>query len=125
MTAEWVVIGQKPTNTMETHQYNLFNGTPPSVGNSDTSLEAAKSIKSSIGRLHKLVLTVVEQAEPNGLTREQIEQATNLCHQTGSARVRELFLLKRLETRIDPETGKTFRRPTSSGRNAEVCFLAT
>ena len=25
---------------------------------------------------------------------------------------------------IDPETGKTFRRPTSSGRNAEVCFLA-
>jgi hypothetical protein len=108
---------------MDTQQYGLFDGIPPHVADSSTSLAAAKSIKHSIGQLHKRVLHAVRSAEPHGLTREQIEHATGLSHQTGSARVRELFLLGRLETRINPETGKEFVRPTSTGRRAQVCFI--
>jgi len=115
--------GPKPTKLMSTHQYSLFDGTPPHVSSSETSLDAAQQIKKSIGRLHKIILGVIKESEPHGLTREQIENKTGLSHQTSSARVRELFLLGRLETRIDPETGKSFKRPTSSGRNAEVCFI--
>ena len=108
---------------MTAHQYNLFDGTPPHVLSSETSLDAAQQIKKSVGRLHNIILNAVREAEPHGLTREEIEQKTGLCHQTGSARVRELFLLGRLETRINPETTRIFKRPTSSGRNAEVCFI--
>ena len=108
---------------MEFSQYTLFDGTPPHVRQSDTSLEAAEAIRKDVGKLHRLVLKVVAEAEPNGLTREEIEHATGLCHQTGSARVRELFLSGHLRTRLDPLTGKTVRRKTTSGRSAEVCYL--
>jgi hypothetical protein len=109
---------------MTTVQYDLFAGTPPHVRHSSTSLEAADAIRPSIGKLHRVVLNAVAAA-PDGLTREEIEQVTGLSHQTGSARVRELFLQGRLETRIDPATGRSFRRPTSTGRSAEVCFIAS
>jgi len=36
--------------------------------------------------------------------------------------VRELVLKGLLETRINPETGISYRRPTRSGKMAEVCF---
>jgi len=105
-------------------QYDLFSGTPPHARHSTTSLAAADSIRSDIGKLHRIILEVVAAAA-HGLTREEIEHATGLSHQTGSARVRELFLKGRLETRIDPATGKSIRRPTTTGRSAEVCFLAS
>jgi len=108
---------------MDFEQYTFFDGTPPHVRQSETSLEAAQSIKKDVGKLHRLVLYVVAEAEPHGLTREEIEHATGLCHQTGSARVRELFLSGHLRTRLDPSTGKTVRRKTTSGRSAEVCYL--
>ena len=115
--------GLKLTRPMTTHQYNLFDGTPPHVSFSETSLNAAKEIKKSVNKLQKLVLQVVSEAEPHGLTREEIERFTGMRANTARPRIRELFLSDRLETRINPETGKTFCRPTSSGRNAEVCFL--
>ena len=108
---------------MKTHQYNLFNKIPPHVVFSETSLEAAKKIEKSVGKLQKIVLNVVLEAEPYGLTREEIERVTGMRANTVRPRVRELFLSERLETRIDPETAKTFRRLTSSGRKAEVCFI--
>jgi len=108
---------------MDVHQYTLFGGAPPHVRHSSTSEAAAEKIKLSVGKLQRQVLDVVAQA-PDGLTREEIELATGLKHQTGSARVRELFLLGLLTTKVDPETGKSLRRPTTSGRQAEICFLA-
>ena len=108
---------------MDSHQYNLFDGAPPHARYSTTSEAAAEAIKPNVGKLQRQVLDVVAQA-PQGLTREEIERETGLSHQTGSARVRELFLLGLLTTKVDPETGKSIRRPTSTGRKAEVCFLA-
>ena len=108
---------------IEPHQYNLFDGAPPHARHSTTSEAAAESIKPNVGKLQRMVLDVVANA-PDGLTREEIELATGLKHQTGSARVRELFLLGLLTTKVDPKTGKSLRRPTSTGRSAEICFLS-
>ena len=49
---------------------------------------------------------------------------TGLPHTTSSARVRELFLKGLLETRVDRTTGISYRRPTRSGKMAEICFIA-
>lgn len=106
---------------MTVTQYDLFAGTPPHVRYSSTSQEAAEAITGNISRLQRQILSVV-RSHPKGLTRDEIEIYTNLRHTTSSARVRELFLKGLLETRIDPRTGKSYRRPTRSGKQAEVCF---
>lgn len=106
---------------MITTQHDLFAGTPPHARHSSTSLEAAEAIAPKVGRLQRLILDLVRQ-HPQGLTRDEIEELTGLPHTTSSARVRELFLLGLLETRMDAGTGKSIRRPTRSGKQAEVCF---
>ena len=106
---------------MDSLQYDLFGGTPPHVRDSTTSQEAAESIAPKVGKLQKEILAVVRTAK-DGLTRDEIEVITGLPHTTSSARVRELFIKGLLETRIDPETGKSYCRPTRSGKKAEVCF---
>lgn len=102
-------------------QYDLFTGTPPHVRHSTTSAAAAEAIKPKVGKLQAQILATVRQY-PDGLTRDEIEQVTGLPHTTSSARVRELFLKGLLETRINRETGISYRRPTRSGKMAEVCF---
>jgi predicted transcriptional regulator len=106
---------------MTTLQYDLFTGTPPHVRHSTTSLAAAEAVAPKVGRLQRLILDLVHQ-HPLGLTRDEIEELTGLPHTTSSARVRELFLKGLLETRIDPATALSYRRPTRSGKAAEVCF---
>lgn len=106
---------------MTTLQYDLFAGTPPHVRHSSTSQAAAEAIAPKVNALQRQILAVVRQ-HPLGLTRDQIEELTDLPHTTSSARVRELFLKGLLETRIDPATGLSYRRPTRSGKAAEVCF---
>ena len=106
---------------MAAFQYDLFAGSPPHVRHSSTSEAAAEAIKPKVNALQAQILGVVRNA-PYGLTRDEIEEVTGLPHTTSSARVRELFLKGLLETRIDPETGISDRRPTRSGRQAEVCF---
>lgn len=108
---------------MTTLQYDLFAGTPPHVRHSTTSLEAAEDIAPRVNALQARILETVRRA-PNGLTRDEIELVTGLPHTTASARVRELFLKGLLETRMDYATGKSIRRTTRSGKNAEVCFAA-
>jgi hypothetical protein len=104
-------------------QYDLFAGAPPHVRHSSTSEAAAEAIKPKVNALQAQILGVVRNA-PYGLTRDEIEQITGLPHTTSSARVRELFLKGLLETRINPETGISYRRPTRSGKMAEICFVA-
>lgn len=102
-------------------QYDLFAGTPPHVRHSSTSEAAAEAIKPKVGKLQAQILRVVRESA-DGLTRDEIEQITGLPHTTSSARVRELFLKGLLETRVNRETGISYRRPTRSGKMAEVCF---
>jgi len=111
------------TTSLSEHavQYDLFAGLPPHARHSSTSLAAAESIAPKVGRLQRLILDLVRQ-HPLGLTRDEIEELTGLPHTTSSARVRELFLKGLLETRIDSVTRLSYRRPTRSGKAAEVCF---
>lgn len=111
-------------NAMTVTQYDLFTGTPPHVRHSTTSQAAAEAIAPKVNTLQRQILALVRQ-HPLGLTRDDIEALTGLQHQTASARVRELFLAGHLETRIDPATGKSIRRPTRSGKQAEVCFASS
>lgn len=104
-------------------QYDLFTGIPPHARHSSTSEAAAEAIAPKVNALQRQILSLVRQ-HPHGLTRDEIEVMTGLQHQTASARVRELMLNGLLETRMDPTTGKSYRRPTRSGRQAEVCFAA-
>jgi hypothetical protein len=104
-------------------QYDLFAGSPPHVRHSSTSQAAAEAIAPKVSSLQRQILAVVRQHEL-GLTRDEIEELTGLPHTTSSARVRELFLKGFLETRINPATGLSYRRPTRSGKAAEVCFAA-
>ena len=103
-------------------QYDLFAGTPPHVRHSSTSQAAAEAIKPKVNALQRQVLKAVREAT-DGLTRDEIEIVTGLPHTTSSARVRELFLKGMLETRVDCTTGISYRRPTRSGKMAEVCFI--
>jgi predicted transcriptional regulator len=107
---------------MNTTQYDLFSGRPPHVRHSPTSREAADFIAPKVSNLQEKILNLVANS-PNGLTRDEIEELTGLPHTTSSARVRELFLKGMLETRTDEKTGTSIRRPTRSGRQAEVCFV--
>jgi len=102
-------------------QYDLFAGCPPHVRHSTTSEAAAEAIKPKVNGLQAQILGVVRRA-PYGLTRDEIEEITGLPHTTSSARVRELFLKGLLETRVNRSTGISYRRPTRSGKMAEVCF---
>lgn len=87
--------------------------TAPYVRSSDTSREAAESIEPHLAHLERVVLDAVAGTGPAGATCDEIERATGLSHQTASARVRGLFQKRKIETTGD-------RRPTRSGRNAQV-----
>lgn len=109
---------------MTGYQCDLFAGTPPHVRHSSTSKAAAEAIAPKVNALQRQILEAVSKAS-NGLTRDEIEQVTGLPHTTSSARVRELFLKGLLKTRVDRATGISYRRPTRSGKMAEVCYMGT
>lgn len=96
-----------------TRQIDLFAPAAPHVAGSETSREAAESIKPDVGRLERLVLSVIRARGERGATDDEIELETGLRHQTASARRRGL-VLKGLVISTD----KT--RPTRSGRNATI-----
>lgn len=95
--------------------YEFFDGTPPHVG-TDTSLEAAKSIRGDTSRLRSIVLRAIRARGPRGATCDEIETELNMRHQTASARIRELVLAGHV---VDSQQ----QRKTRSNRNA-VVYLA-
>ncbi len=94
-------------------QYELYDGTPPHVPGSDTSLAAARSIARGITATHRRLLALFELAKDYGYTDDEMERALEMRHQSVSARRRELVLLGKVV-----DSGK--RRVTSSGRTAAV-----
>ena len=99
----------------------LFLPMPHYVATSDTSYDAAKSIRSDLSALRRQVLATV-QAAPQGITCERLEAITGLKHQTASARLKELQDLRQIEWRIDPRTGKHHRAVNASGRSAKLYY---
>lgn len=88
----------------------------PFVRGSDTSADAASSMLARAPALRARILALIISA-PAGHTCDEIEQLTQLRHQTASARIRELVLKDQLR-----DSGA--RRVTRSGRQA-VVWVAT
>ena len=99
----------------------LFLPMPQYVATSDTSYDAAKSIRADLSALRRRVLSAV-QAAPDGITCEQLEAITGLKHQTASARLKELQDRGQVDWKIDPRTGKHRRAVNASGRTAKLYF---
>lgn len=83
----------------------------PYAAESDTSRDAAESMRDHVARLEGRVLAAIEKA--GGATCDEVEVATGLAHQTASARVNGLMRKGRIY-----DSGE--RRKTRSGRNAAV-----
>ena len=90
---------------------------PPAVLTSDTSIAAADAIKPDANRLRAVVLATLEQAGTEGMTDEEIQDATGL--QGSCQRPRRVELVQRGLVR---DSGNT--RPTRSGRRAVVWIVA-
>ena len=100
----------------------FLHPTAPHNG-TETSRDAAKSIKLHAGRMAKQVLHCISSS-PNGLTCEQVEQQLEMKHQTASARIRDLASCQPpLICKRHNKEGKLIRRETTSGRTAAVWFL--
>ena len=95
-----------------------FTPTAPFVPGSETSRDAALSIRHERGRLEALVMGHIRSAGVRGATDDEIEEACDLSHQTASARRRGLVL--RGMVRATDET-----RLTRSKRKATVWVLAS
>lgn len=91
--------------------------TAPYVKGSDTSKAAAESIEGDLARLESIVLQEIARRGDNGATDDEIEKATELAHQTASARRRGL-----VQKGLVVATRK--RRATRSGRKATVWVTA-
>jgi hypothetical protein len=101
----------------------LFNHPTAPHNGTDTSRDAAESIRFQINGMCRDVLEIIRECRL-GLTCEQIEQLLEMKHQTASARLRDLMEMhpSPLEFRLDEKTGKPQRRVNSSGRTARIYF---
>lgn len=89
----------------------------PYVRESETSLEAARSVLDSVGGMERFVLDYLRLHGEGGATVDEIEVALNMLHQTAGARTRGLVLKGFVK-----DSGE--RRLTRSGRRA-VVWVAT
>lgn len=94
---------------MNHDDYIGYPETPGFVAGCDTSQAAALSIMAGLGEIQTVVLRKFDQPR----TCDEVEVLTGLKHQTVSARIRELVIMKAIE-----DTGD--RRMTRSGRTARV-----
>ena len=102
----------------------LFNTPVAPHNGTETSRDAAESIKPHVNAMAAKVLKCISQM-PQGLTCEQVEQILGMKHQTASARIRDLATCEPplIVIGVD-EDHKIIRRKTSGGRTARVYFSA-
>lgn len=86
---------------------------PGFVAGSETSKEAAESVAPHLGKLQGRVMAFVAARGAVGATDWELEHYLGLCHQSASARRRELVLKG-----LIGKSGRT--RATGSGRKANV-----
>ena len=107
---------------MKNNKLNIDHG--PLFNDTETSQEAANSVKNKIDSMRFKVLQCVKK-HINGLTCDQVEEILNMKHQTASARLYDLskcnppYLVHRLEK--DKHTFRT--RLTRSGRKARIYYV--
>jgi len=89
----------------------------PYAKGSDTSREAAESMKPVAGDLRERVYRRIKESDTDGITCDALEVALGLSHQTCSARVNELRNAGRI---VD----SGLRKRTRSGRKAVVYTVA-
>ena len=99
-----------------------YNGGLPFVASSETSREAASSMKGQASIIRTQIHRFIQRRGSHGATCDEVEAALDLRHQTASARCRELVLMGYLGRHKDPRTEKPIRRRTRSGRAADVLF---
>ncbi len=87
--------------------------TPPYVKGSETSQEAAESMKQHAPTLRHRVYFYILERGAHGATDSEVEAALDLKHQTASARRRELEIMGAVYR-------SNIKRLTSSGRRAGV-----
>lgn len=95
-----------------------FSEDAPYNKGSDTSRAAADVINPHLSRLEQIVFSFIAGQGRNGATCDEIELATNMSHQTTSARVRGLAKKARI-------MDSTARRWTRARRPAVVWVLYT
>ena len=103
----------------------LFNyQTAPYVRGSETSREAAESIKPHVNTLWRKILDSISNS-PTGLTCDEAERRLGISHQTCSARFRDLSSCQPplIRKAVNPD-GTMIKRPTKSGRNAQVFIVS-
>ena len=90
----------------------------------ETSKEAADSIKNTVNRLCKIVLAKI-QAAPTGLTCQEVEDALQMSSGTATARINELANSRPpMIVKKQNEFGRFIKRSNRSGRKAFVWFSA-
>lgn len=100
-------------------QGNLFEDdryTPPRQRHSETSTEAAKSIKPHISGLHTRILALLKQRGAHGATDEEMQDVLGMIANT--QRPRRIELQKKGVIVQAP-----MRRKTKKGRGANVWIL--
>lgn len=93
---------------------------PGYVRNNQSSEEAADSMRESAASIRYRVHEYIA-SQPQGVTCDEAEVALNLSHQTCSARCTELKRQGKVSAQEQMD-GTKIRRPTRSGRNADVLF---
>jgi hypothetical protein len=86
---------------------------PPFVSTSQTSAEAAESVREGAAELRERVYSALKRVWPEGLTDEQMQQALGMQGNTQRPRRRELE-----QRGLVRDSGE--RRFTTSGRRAVV-----
>ncbi len=87
--------------------------TIPFVRGSETSKQAAESIRHILPHLERVVFDAIKSRGQHGATCEECETATGLPHQTASARIRGLAIKGAIAL-------SGAKRRTRSGRHAGV-----
>jgi len=95
--------------------YALYDGDPPHQRHSETSREAAASIRKHIGPMHKLIINWMT-ANPAGGSDERVAHLLGMVQNTYRPRRIELTQMGRLH-----DSGRT--ELTQSGRSAVVWSL--
>ena len=100
----------------------LFNTPTAPHNGTETSKDAAESMKPHVNRVCSMVLKAIKQM-PGGLTCQEIEGILNMGSGTVTARINELANCEPplITKGMDPE-GNVIRRPNRSGRTAYVWF---
>lgn len=97
--------------------YPYYDGTPPHVAGSETSLEAAQKIAESAGAVRHCIWRHILAYGTGGQICDEVEDALDLLHTTASARIRELTLDGRLI--------KTARKRLTRSKRSAFVYVAT